>query len=69
MAEEILKEKNFYQYRARHHGDLIRIEVEEEAIARFLDTEFRKELITKLKKIGYRHITLDLAGYRTGSTH
>ena len=69
MAEEVLKEKKFHQYRARHHGELIRIEVEEEAIPRFLDNDFRRELITKLKKIGYRHITLDLAGYRTGSTH
>ncbi|MDD7985603.1 ATP-dependent sacrificial sulfur transferase LarE [Lentisphaera marina] len=69
MAEEILKEQNFYQYRARHHGDLLRIEVEETAIERFFDKDFRLQLLSQLKKIGYRHITLDLAGYRTGSTH
>ena len=69
MAEEILKKRGFYQYRARHHGDLLRIEVEEEAIARFLTNEFRLPLLDELKKLGYRHITLDLAGYRTGSTH
>jgi pyridinium-3,5-biscarboxylic acid mononucleotide sulfurtransferase len=69
MAEEILKEKNFYQYRARHHGELLRIEVEEQAIDRFLNKKFRTELLSQLKKVGYRHITLDLAGYRTGSTH
>ena len=69
MAEEILKTRGFYQYRARHHGELLRIEVEEEAIEKFLNPEFRKPLLEQLKKLGYRHITLDLAGYRTGSTH
>ena len=69
MAEEVLKEQKFYQYRARHHGDLLRIEVEEEAIERFLDRDFRQNILSQLKKVGYRHITLDLAGYRTGSTH
>ena len=69
MAEEILKTRGFYQYRARHHGDLLRIEVEEDAIEKFLNPEFRKPLLEQLKKLGYRHITLDLAGYRTGSTH
>jgi len=69
MAEELLKERGFYQYRARHHGDLLRIEVEEEAIGQFLKPELRIPLLAQLKKLGYRHITLDLAGYRTGSTH
>ncbi|WDE98756.1 ATP-dependent sacrificial sulfur transferase LarE [Lentisphaera profundi] len=69
MAEEILKKYKFHQYRARHHGELIRIEVEEEALDRFFDKEFRQQILSQLKKVGYRHITLDLAGYRTGSTH
>ena len=69
MAEELLTEFKFHQYRARHHGDLIRIEVEEEAIDRFLEKNLRTKILDELRKIGYRHITLDLAGYRTGSTH
>jgi uncharacterized protein len=69
MAEEILKAKGFHQYRARHHGDLLRIEVEEGDIARFLDAALRHELLEQLKGLGYRHVSLDLAGYRTGSTN
>ncbi len=69
MAEEILKAKGFHQYRARHHGDLLRIEVEEDDIARFLDVSLRHELLEKLKALGYRHVSLDLTGYRTGSTN
>jgi len=68
-AEEILKAKGFHQYRARHHGELLRIEVEEEAISRFLEPALRHELLGSLKALGYRHVSLDLAGYRTGSTN
>jgi uncharacterized protein len=69
QAEEILKSKGFRQYRARHHGDLLRIEVEEKDISRFLDEDLRHTLLVSLKPLGYRHIALDLAGYRCGSTN
>jgi uncharacterized protein len=69
QAEEILKAAGFHQYRARHHGDLLRIEVEEKDISRFLDKELRRNLLTSLTPLGYRHIALDLAGYRCGSTN
>ena len=67
-AEQILRKLGFRQYRARHHGDLCRIEIEPGDFARMLDDETRAFLIDNLRKVGYRHITLDLAGYRTGST-
>jgi len=67
-AEQLLRKLGFHQYRARHHGDLCRIEVEVEDFERILRPETRQELVEGLRKVGYRHVTLDLAGYRTGST-
>lgn len=67
-AEQVLKRLGFHQYRARHHGDTCRIEVEPRDFGRILDPAVREEIIADLTRAGYRHITLDLAGYRTGST-
>jgi len=67
-AEELLKRLGFHQYRARHHGDLCRIEVDPMDIPRLLDEGLRAEITAALRAIGYKHVTLDLAGYRTGST-
>ncbi len=68
QAEEILRAMGFRQYRARHHGELCRIEVDETDFARLLEPEVRAHLLRELRAAGYRHVTLDLAGYRTGST-
>jgi pyridinium-3,5-biscarboxylic acid mononucleotide sulfurtransferase len=65
-AEMVLRDRNYQQYRVRHHGDLCRIEVEPADFHRIV-TE-RSEIIAALKALGYRHITLDLNGYSTGSS-
>ena len=62
-AESLLQQAGFHQYRARHHGDLCRIEVEEEEMARFLDPALRKTIVDGIRKIGYSQVTLDLKGY------
>ncbi len=67
-AEQVLKRLGFHQYRARHHGDICRIEVELRDFPRILDPAVRDEIVSALQRVGYRHIALDLAGYRTGST-
>lgn len=67
-AEELLRNLGFRQYRARHHGDICRIEVEAADIARLIEPAIRDTLVRELTAAGYRHITVDLAGYRTGST-
>ncbi|HNT89659.1 MAG TPA: TIGR00268 family protein, partial [Candidatus Hydrogenedentes bacterium] len=67
-AEECLRALGFRQYRARHHGDLCRIEIDPADFAKVLDGETRRAIIDALTRAGYRHATLDLAGYRTGST-
>ncbi|MFM1921709.1 MAG: ATP-dependent sacrificial sulfur transferase LarE [Candidatus Hydrogenedentota bacterium] len=67
-AEEILRALSFKQFRARHHGDLVRIEVDREEIARLLSPELHEQVLQGMRAAGYRHVTVDLAGYRTGST-
>jgi uncharacterized protein len=67
-AEEVLKAEGLHQFRARHHGDLVRIEIEPRDFARLFDPAVRERLLSAIRKAGYRHITVDLAGYRTGST-
>lgn len=67
-AEEVLKALGFRQYRVRHHGELCRIEVELSDFEKFLQPQVRGEVIRNLNSLGYRFVTLDLAGYRTGST-
>jgi uncharacterized protein len=68
QAEEGLKRLGFRQYRARHHGDLCRIEIDTEDIPRLLDSTMREQVVAAVRAAGYRHVALDLAGYRTGST-
>jgi uncharacterized protein len=67
-AEQLLRKLGFHQYRARHHGDLCRIEIEPADFGRLLDADLRQQIVDTLRELGYRHVTLDLAGYRTGST-
>lgn len=68
QAEETLRRLGFKQYRARHHGDICRIEIDEVDLSRLLDDGVRREILDSLTGAGYRFVTLDLACYRTGST-
>ena len=67
QAEEYLKSMGFAQVRVRHHGQIARIEVEPDEILKAAGTEKRNRIVEKFKKIGYSYVTIDLAGYRTGS--
>jgi uncharacterized protein len=66
-AEGFLKELGFRQVRVRHHGDIARIEVEPEEIARLTAPEVRQQVAEKFTGLGYRYVTADLQGYRMGS--
>lgn len=66
-AEMALKELGFRQVRVRHHGDVARIEVAEEEMPRALDPEMASRMSASLKALGFKFVTLDLEGYRTGS--
>ncbi len=66
MAEEILRKYNFYQYRVRHHGEICRIEIDPKDFEKLMLN--RVDIVTAIKKTGYRYVSLDLDGYVTGST-
>jgi uncharacterized protein len=56
-----------WQVRIRHEEDTARIEVETEAIARFMDKDVRRQVVSCLRELGFRFVALDLEGYTTGS--
>lgn len=66
-AENFLFGLGFKQVRVRHYQNLARIEVFQEEMGRLIDGSLREEVVSHLKKIGYRYITLDLQGFRSGS--
>ncbi len=67
QAEEFLRSLGLSQLRVRHHETIARIEVPPEDIARLMDPQLREAIVHRLKQLGYAYVTLDLAGYRTGS--
>jgi len=66
-AEEALFAMGFRQFRVRHHGELARIEIAREELARMLSLSMFDEASAALKRLGYKYVTLDLEGYRSGS--
>jgi uncharacterized protein len=66
-AEDYLRKLGFGQLRVRHHGTIARIEISPEEFRRMITPGLREKVTSRLKKIGYLYVTLDLAGYRTGS--
>jgi pyridinium-3,5-biscarboxylic acid mononucleotide sulfurtransferase len=66
-AEQYLFEKGFFGARVRVHGDTARIECMPGYLTKIVNDPHREQLIGQLKKIGFRFISLDLEGYRTGS--
>src|SRR3954453_14082449 len=66
-AEQALRALGFRVCRVRHHDDLARIELGRAELQRALEPEMSATLVRELKAIGYRYVTIDLQGYRTGS--
>ncbi len=58
---------NVGQLRVRDHNDLVRIEVGKDERALFLDPEVLERVTLELKRLGFRYVTFDLEGYRSGS--
>jgi len=67
LGESLLRNLGFQQMRVRHHGDLARIEISPDEMPRALDLELLQKLNTGFKALGFRYVTIDLQGYRTGS--
>jgi pyridinium-3,5-biscarboxylic acid mononucleotide sulfurtransferase len=66
-GEDALRCLGFRQFRVRHHGDLVRIEIDREELARALAPEMAAEFTRIFKALGFKFVTLDLEGYRSGS--
>jgi uncharacterized protein len=66
-AESALRVLGFRVFRVRHHDELARVEIGREEMARALEPEIGAAIVRELKAAGYRYVTLDLQGYRTGS--
>lgn len=67
QCENLLHDEGFKTFRVRAHGDLARIEVGREEIVRLLEEAVRDKIYEAFQKAGFRYVSLDLAGYRTGS--
>jgi len=66
-AEQALRALGFRVFRVRHHDDLARIEIARDEMPRALDPDMSAAIVRALKEAGYRYVSLDLQGYRTGS--
>lgn len=67
QGEEALRALGFRQYRVRHHGDIVRIEIAREELPRALSCEMAAEFTRIFKALGFKFVTLDLEGFRSGS--
>ncbi len=66
-AEAFLRSLGLRQLRVRHHDDVARIELEPDEMAMLMRDGNRDRVVERLKELGYQYVTLDLAGFRSGS--
>jgi uncharacterized protein len=66
-AEESLRQLGFSELRVRHHGELARVELARSEMPRVLTMEMLDAITAALKLVGFQYVTLDCAGFRSGS--
>jgi uncharacterized protein len=66
QGEEALRTLGFRQFRVRHHGETVRIEIAPEELARALSAEIAAAFTRIFKALGFTYVTLDLEGFRSG---
>ena len=64
-SETALRELGFRQVRVRNHDEVARVEVARDELARALDAEMAARIVAAVKPAGFRHVALDLEGYRS----
>jgi uncharacterized protein len=67
QGEDALRALGFRQFRVRHHGDIVRIEIAADEMPRALAGEMAAEFTRIFKALGFKFVTLDLEGFRSGS--
>jgi uncharacterized protein len=66
-GEDAIRTLGFRQFRVRHHGEIVRIEIAREELDRALDPAMAAEFTRIFKALGFKFVTLDLEGFRSGS--
>lgn len=66
-GEDALRGLGFRQFRVRHHGEIVRIEIAKDELGRALSPEMAREFTAIFKGLGFQFVTLDLEGFRSGS--
>jgi uncharacterized protein len=66
-GEEILREFGFREFRVRHHDTLVRLEISPAEMDRALQKEVIDQLAARFRELGFKYVTLDLHGFRSGS--
>jgi pyridinium-3,5-biscarboxylic acid mononucleotide sulfurtransferase len=66
-GEDAIRALGFRQFRVRHHGDIVRIEIARDELGRALSSEMAAEFSRIFKALGFKFVTLDLEGFRSGS--
>ena len=66
-GEAILRDLGFREFRLRVHGDLARIEISPDEFDKILDRRAIQDLSLKVKELGFKYVTLELNGYRSGA--
>src|SRR5580698_5929297 len=67
QGEDALRSLGFRQFRVRHHGDIVRLEIAADEMSRALATGMAAEFTRIFKALGFKFVTLDLEGFRSGS--
>jgi uncharacterized protein len=66
-GEEILRGMGFREFRVRHHDSLVRLEIAPGEMTRAFRVEVIEELAQRFRELGFKYVTLDLHGYRSGA--
>jgi uncharacterized protein len=66
-GEDAIRALGFRQFRVRHHGEIVRIEIAREELERALNPSMAADLTSIFKALGFKFVTLDLEGFRSGS--
>lgn len=66
-AEDFLRTLGLVEFRVRHHGNIGRIEVKSKDFEKVSTEPNRSKIIEKLKSLGFKYVTIDLQGFRSGS--
>lgn len=66
-GEEFLRCLGLREFRVRNHGELVRLEIAPEEMQKVLDKNVTDSIAKKFRELGFKYVTLDLQGYRTGA--